>query len=182
MDTNKMWTVIRKLLLGFSLIILPSAILLVSDWHQRRTVAGKIPRVAIVQHSAHAALDEGVLGVIDGLAANGLVDGQNIAIRRLNADGDFTVANAIAGQVVAAGFDLVITISTPSLQTVAKANSSERVIQVFGLVADPYRAGVGIGRNSPLDHPKYLVGVPTPLPVADSFRLARKLFPGIQSV
>lgn len=177
-----MWTVIRRLLLGFSLILLSSAILLISDWHQHRTVAGKIPRVAIVQHSASAALDEGVLGVLDGLKANGLIDGKNIRISRFNADGDFAVANAIAEQVVAAGFDIVVTISTPSLQTVAKANSSERVIQVFGLVADPYKVGVGIGRKSPLDHPKRLVGVPTPLPVADSFRLARKMFPGLQSV
>src|SRR5215467_10095533 len=177
-----MWTVIRRLLLGFSLIFLASAILLISDWHQRRAGGGKIPRAAIVQHSAQPALDEGVLGVLDGLTANGLVDGQNISIKRFNADGDFAVANAIAEQVVAAGFDVVVTISTPSLQTVAKANSSERVIQVFGLVADPYRVGVGIGRKSPLDHPKSLVGVPTPLPVAESFRLARKLFPGLQSV
>jgi putative tryptophan/tyrosine transport system substrate-binding protein len=177
-----MWMIVRRLSLGVSLLVLSSISLLISDWHQRKTVGGKIPRVAIVQHSAHLALDEGVLGVLDGLAANRLVDGQNISIRRLNADGDFTVANAIAGQVVAAGFDLVVTISTPSLQTVAKANSSGRVIQVFGLVADPYRVGVGVGRKSPLDHPKNLVGVPTPLPVADSFRLARKLFPGLQSV
>ena len=177
-----MWMTVRRLSLGVILIVLSSASLLISDWHQRKAVGDKTPRVAIVQHSAHAALDEGVLGVLDGLTTNGLVDGQNISIRRLNADGDFTVANAIAGQVVAAGFDLVVTISTPSLQTVAKANSSERVIQVFGLVADPYRAGVGIGRKSPLDHPKRLVGVPSPLPVADSFRLARKLFPGLQSV
>ena len=183
-QANKtMWMVVRRLSLGVSLIILASASLLISDWHQRKAVGGgKTRRVAIVQHSAHVALEEGVLGVLDGLVANGLVDGQNIHIRRFNADGDFTVANAIAGQVVAAGFDLVVTISTPSLQTVAKANSSERVIQVFGLVADPYHAGVGIGRKSALDHPKRLVGVPSPLPVADSFRLARKLFPGLQSV
>src|SRR4029453_10726708 len=177
-----MWTVIRRLLFGFSLILLASGILLISDWRQRRTVDGKIPRVAIVQHSATGVLDEGVLGVLDGLTANGVVDGQNISIERFNADGAFVVANAIAEQVVAAGFDLVVTISTPSLQTVARANSSERVIQVFGIVADPYRVGVGIGRKSPLDHPKRLVGVPTPLPVAESFRLARKLFPGLKSV
>jgi ABC-type uncharacterized transport system substrate-binding protein len=177
-----MWTVIRRLLLGLGLILLTSAILLISDWHQRNTVGGKIPRVAIVQHSAHPALDEGVLGVLEGLTASGLVDGQNIEIERFNADGDFTVANAIAGQVVAAGFDVAVTISTPSLQTIAKANSAEKVIQVFGLVVDPYRVGVGIGRKSPLDHPKNLVGVPTPFPVADSFRLARKLFPGLRSV
>ncbi len=177
-----MWTVLRRLSLGVGLIVLSSAILLISDWHQRRTVGGKIPRVAIVQHSATAVLDEGVLGVLDALTANGLIDGKNISIERFNADGDFAVANAIAEQVVAAGFDMVVTISTQSLQTVAKANSSERVIQVFGIVADPYRVGVGIGRKSPLDHPKNLVGVPTPLPVAESFRLVRKLFPGLQSV
>jgi putative tryptophan/tyrosine transport system substrate-binding protein len=177
-----MWTAIRRLLLGFSLIFLASAILLISDWHQRKAVGGKIPRVAIVQHSANPALDDGVLGVLNALTANGLVDGQTISIKRFNAEGDFAVANAIAEQVVAAGFDVVVTISTPSLQTVAKANISERVIQVFGTVADPYRVGVGIGRKSPLDHPKNLVGVPTPLPVADSFRFAGKLFPGLQSV
>jgi ABC-type uncharacterized transport system substrate-binding protein len=177
-----MWIVIRKLALGFSLITVALAILLISDWHQRRTVGGKIPRLAIVQHSAAAALDEGVRGVLDSLKANGLIDGKNISIERFNADNDFAVANAIAEQVVAARFDMIVTISTLSLQTVAKANSSARVIHVFGIVADPFRVGVGISRKSPLDHPKRLVGVPTPLPVAESFRLARKLFPGLQSV
>ena len=94
-----MWMTVRRLSLGVSLIILSSASLLISDWHQRKSVGGKIPRVAIVQHSATAVLDEGVLGVLDGLTANGLVDGQNISIERFNADGDFAVANAIAGQV-----------------------------------------------------------------------------------
>ena len=177
-----MWAVIRRLLFGFCLILLASAVLLISDWHQRRSVGGKLPRVAIVQHSAAAALDEGVRGVLDSLKANGLIDGKNISIERFNADNDFAVANAIAEQVVAAGFDMIVTISTLSLQTVAKANSSARVIHVFGIVADAFRVGVGIGRKSPLDHPKRLVGVPTPLPVAESFRLARKLFPGLQSV
>jgi ABC-type uncharacterized transport system substrate-binding protein len=177
-----MWMVIRKLALGFSLITIAIVILLISDWHQRRSVGGKLPRVAIVQHSAAAALDEGVRGVLDSLKANGLIDGKNISIKRFNADNDFAVANAIAEQVVAAGFDMIVTISTLSLQTVAKANSSARVIHVFGIVADAFRVGVGIGQKSPLDHPKRLVGVPTPLPVAESFRLARKLFPGLQSV
>src|SRR5262245_13603886 len=179
---GKMWTVIRRLLFGFSLILGASAILLNSDRHQRRAVGAKLLRVAIVQHSASAALDEGVLGVLDSLKANGLIDGKNIGIKRFNADADFAVANAIAAQVVAAEYDMVVTISTPSLQTVAKANSLQKVVHVFGIVADPFRVGVGVGRKSPLDHPKRLVGVPTPLPVAESFRLARKLFPGLQSV
>ena len=70
-----MWTALRKLLLGFALIILVSAVLLISDWHQRRTQGSKVPRLAIVQYSSHTTLDEGVWGPLDGLAANGLVDG-----------------------------------------------------------------------------------------------------------
>ena len=62
--------------------------------------------------------------MLDGLTANGLVStDENITIERFNADGDFAVADAIAGQVVAASFDLVVTMSTPSLQTVAKATA-----------------------------------------------------------
>src|SRR5215472_4868616 len=42
-----MWTIIRRLLFGFGLILATSAILLISDRHQRRAVGAKLPRVAI---------------------------------------------------------------------------------------------------------------------------------------
>src|SRR5262245_2223657 len=147
-----MWTVIRRLLFGFCLILLASAVLVISDWHQRRSVGGKLPRVAIVQHSAAAALDEGVRGVLDSLKANGLIDGKNISIERFNADNDFAVANAIAEQVVAARFDMIVTISTLSLQTVAKANSCARVTQGLGVVADAVRRGAAMGGGGTLDY------------------------------
>jgi ABC-type uncharacterized transport system substrate-binding protein len=53
---------------------------------------------------------------------------------------------------------------------------------VFGLVADPVVAGVGISRNNPLDHPRNLVGIGSFLPVQDAFRIAREMFPKLKRV
>src|SRR5262249_43009778 len=71
---------------------------------------------------------------------------------------------------------------TPAMQAVANANKAGKVIHVFGVVADPFSAGVGINRENPLAHPKHLVGIGTLLPVANAFQLAREFFPGLKSV
>jgi hypothetical protein len=52
-----------------------------------------------------------------------------------------------------------------------------KAVHVFGLVADPFGAGVGISKENPLDHPRHLVGIGTLLPVADGFKLAKEFFP-----
>ena len=52
----------------------------------------------------------------------------------------------------------------------ANANKDGRTIHVFGIVADPYIAGVGLDRDHPLAHPRHLVGYGVLLPVDDVFR------------
>jgi hypothetical protein len=84
--------------------------------------------------------------------------------------------------MVNANFDLLMTVSTVSLQAVANANRGGKTVQVFGAVADPSVAGVGISRDKPLDHPRNLVGIGSFLPVADSFQIAREMFPGLKKV
>ena len=88
-------------------------------------------------------LDEGTRGAIDGLAKNGFIDGKTIVIDKFNAQGDISVGNSIAKEMVNARYDLLLTISTLSLQAVANANRNGKTVQVFGLVADPVVAGVG---------------------------------------
>ena len=48
---------------------------------------------------------------------------------------------AIARQVTAGGYDLVITSSTPSMQAVANNNREGKVKHLFTLVADPFAVG-----------------------------------------
>jgi len=127
-------------------------------------------------------LDEGVRGMIDGLAEKGYRDGETADITTYNAQGDLPTANAIAREITDGRFDLVITSSTPSLQVVANANEAGRAKHVFGIVADPYVADVGLDRSDPLRHPPHLVGQSIMLPVGDAFRVAKRMWPGLTKI
>ncbi|MGO9463315.1 MAG: ABC transporter substrate-binding protein [Isosphaeraceae bacterium] len=171
-----------RLTLGLTLIAAASGILLLMDLHRRAGGANRVPQVAIFQQASTPGLDEGVRGMIAGLAAKGYRDGETAAITRYNAEGDAATANAIAREITDGQFDVVLTSSTPSLQAVANANKDGRTIHVFGIVADPYIAGVGLKRENPLDHPRHLVGYGMFLPIDRAFELARKLYPGLKRV
>jgi putative ABC transport system substrate-binding protein len=139
-------------------------------------------RVALVQHASVPVLDEGTAGILEKLAERGFRDGDTLRLTLYNAQGDIGTANTIAREVVNGPFDLVITVSTVSMQTVANANQQRKLPHVFGLVADPYSAGAGLERGQPMKHPPYLIGQGIFLPVADSFQLARQLHPGLKAV
>jgi ABC-type uncharacterized transport system substrate-binding protein len=183
---------VKRLSLGFALIGLASGVLLYSDLRSRNRSqqrpsqpAGRMKQfqVALVQHASQAALDEGVRGVVEAMAARGYADGAKLRLRRYNSEADIATANSIAKEVVSAGNDLIITISTMSLQTVANANKfASRTPHVFGLVTDPYGAGVGINRTNHLDHPPYLAGYGSMQPVMEAFKLAKLMRPELKTV
>lgn len=177
-----MLSTLRRLVLGITLIVLASAVLLLSDLNRRTHGQRTIPRIGLLQHASTLLLDEGVRGMIDSLAENGFVDGKTVLIRKYNAEGDIALANSIAKEMVNAHYDLLLTCSTLSLQTVANANRGGKTLQVFGLVADPAVAGVGINHDRPLDHPSNLVGIGSFIPVEDAFRTAREMFPELKTV
>jgi ABC-type uncharacterized transport system substrate-binding protein len=173
---------VKRLWLGVALIALAASVLLFSDWRQRAGGGRSLPRVAMFQHASQPALDEGVRGMLDALAEAGFRDGETMALKRFNAENDLPTANAIARQLAGGEFDLVLTASTLSLQTMANANQAGRTKHVFGIVADPFGAGVGINRDNPLDHPKHLTGIGSMIPVEKAFELARELYPDLRSV
>jgi ABC-type uncharacterized transport system substrate-binding protein len=173
---------VKRTLLAILPIALASSVLLISDWGQRKTSGQHIPRVAIFQHVSQPLLDDAVSGMLAGLSSGGYVDGKTITIDRYNAENDLPTANAIAKQIAAAGYDMVLTSSTLSLQTMANANRAGKTVHVFGASADPPSAGVGISRDDPLKHPPHLVGIGTFLPVRPAFELVQKMNPAIKSI
>src|SRR4030095_5254117 len=111
-----MRTIFKRLSLGFVLLALSSAVLLLSDWGQRKGGTARIRRVAIVQHASQAVLDEGVRGMIDALTAAGFIEGRNIAIQRFNAENDLPTANTIARERTTGEDDMFTTSTTVSKQ------------------------------------------------------------------
>jgi ABC-type uncharacterized transport system substrate-binding protein len=173
---------VKRLALGIFLIVSASAILLLADRGRAATAGRKVLRVAILQHANTPVLDEGIRGLVDALAARGFHDGDQIAFERFNAQGDMPTGIAIARQVTAGGYDLVITSSTPSMQAVANNNREGKVRHLFTLVADPFASGVGLDRTAPLKHPPHMVGQGSFPPVDKAFELARRMLPGLQRI
>lgn len=183
-----MFEILKRLSLGTCLLALAAGVLLYTDKGSRRSAgtAGAAKseiRVALVQHASLLVLDQGVDGILEALAARGFEDGKNLRIRRYNSEGDIGTANTIAREVTTGDFDLILTASTVSLQTVANANrNGARTNHVFGIVTDPYAAGVGIDPANHLDHPPYMAGAGSLQPVEQSFRTAKRMRPELKSV
>jgi ABC-type uncharacterized transport system substrate-binding protein len=176
------WDAVKRLSLGVGLIALASGVLLVSDLGRRRARPTRLPSIALFQIASRPVIDECAGGVLAGLEKKGLVPGRSVRVQRFNAENDLPTANNIARTILAGGFDLVVTVSTPCLQVMANANSAGTLTHVFGAVTDPVAAGVGITGTGPRDHPRHLVGIGTFQPVEATFRLAKRLFPAMKVV
>jgi len=142
----------------------------------------RIPNIAILQYSSHTFLDDGVEGIMEGLKEKGFEDGSNINIRHFNSEGDLPTTNAIAKEITSGKYDYALTVSTLALQAVANANKQGKVVHIFGVVTDPFIAGVGLDRKNPYDHPRHLVGYGSFLPVVKLIKIAKELYPQLKSI
>lgn len=171
----------KRIRLGLLLIVACCGVLLYSD-REHRAVAGAVPRVALLQYSSTVVLDDAARGVLDFLKEHGYENGRNIRIDRYNAENDMATNTGIAQQVVSGKYDYAFTVSTNCLQSVANANREGRVKHIFGAVADPLAAKVGINPKDPMDHPRSMVGIGSLAPIEELLEAARRANPGLRRV
>ena len=105
-----------------------------------------------------------------------------MAVKRYNANADMVMASSIAKTIVESDSEMVITFSTPALQTMAAANTERHMKHLFGAVTDPFQSGVGLSREHPETRPAWLGGIGTFQPVREVFRLAKHARPELDSV
>jgi len=175
---------------GLLTILAASTVLLLADLdgrvgEQRRAGAdSRRPHIAIVQHATIDPLDEGVRGVLAALKERGFVEGETIDIDAFNAQGDVATSNTIAKEVTAKNYDVIVTSSTISLQTVANANrfGDPPRLHLFGLTSNPFEAGVGVDAEDPFLHPPYMAGLGSLPPVHELFDLLKEIHPELDRV
>lgn len=85
-------------------------------------------KVGVVQLVQHGALDQANQGMIDGLAANGYVEGENLVVDQQNAQGDQSNLQNIAQQFVANENDIILAIATPAAQVMASATEDIPIV------------------------------------------------------
>lgn len=184
------WTALKGLAMGLGLIVLFSAILLLSDLSHRKTAsaaspkadaqtsqAGRVVKVAIVYFARDVGTDMCVQGLIDGLKANGFDEGKNLEVRRADAQGEMINIPAILQNYDSSDVDLIMTITTPCLSGACSKVKHKPV--VFTCVTDPIAAGAG---KSPTDHLPFVTGVGSFPPVGHTLDMMQKLVPGLRAV
>jgi putative ABC transport system substrate-binding protein len=174
-------TALRPYLLPVTLILLMSALLLALDNSGSRTSKEKV-RLAIVQPASLGAFEEALKGLNASLAKHGYTDGGKASIKYYNAQGDVPTSNDIARQVTNGSADLIISLGTLALQSVANANRQANVRHVFGVVTSAASAGVGVSATDPLGHPAWMTGYTSLVPIRPALDLAREFNPGLRKV
>ncbi|MBC7220926.1 ABC transporter substrate-binding protein [Candidatus Bipolaricaulota bacterium] len=130
--------------------------------------------IGITQIVDHLALNAVRDGVIAALSEAGYVEGENVRYILANAQGDFSVAIAIAQDFKARGVDLVVAIATPTALAAVQVFSGTDVPVVYSAITAPEEYGL-------TGHPN-VTGVSDLIEPALDLALLKALSPGIRRV
>ncbi len=159
-------------------IALPPAILETCDvFHHPPAPTGRPREIRIIRYNDAQFSADTFQGMMDGLKRQGLREGHDIRVRCLNAQGDMTTLSSIMTAVRSERPDLVMTISTPTLQAAIRQLGDLPI--VFGCVADGVQAGAGA---SPTNHLPNVTGISTRSPVEAMASLIARSVPGVRAV
>ena len=137
----------------------------------------KMVKVGIVQLVEHSALDAANKGFVDGMAANGYKEKENVTYDRQNAQADQSNLQNIAQRFVSGKMDLICAIATPAAQTMANATKD---IPIVGTAITDYAEAKLVAANK---EPKGNVTGTTDMnPIKEQVDLMLKIMPQTKNV
>jgi ABC-type uncharacterized transport system substrate-binding protein len=176
--------IVKRLVPGLMAIVLAAAVLLLLDRPRRsaesETAAAGAARpflIDLLEYVTVLDVEEAEVGIRAGLAEAGLVEGRDVELRIRNAQGDMPTLSTLVDAAISDGTDLIMTLSTPTLQAALRRAADVPV--VFTFVADAVAAGAG---KSAHDHLPNVTGVTTVSPYVELLSLARECLPGLRRV
>ena len=170
-------TTLRRLAPGFLAIALAAGILLLMDRPRGGSArpAGRPLRVDLLEYVQVLDVEEAEVGIREGFAEAGLAPGRGLELRIRNAQGDMPTLSTLVDAAISEGTDLLMTLSTPTLQ--AALRRAKDVPVVFTFVADAVAAGAGASAH---DHLPNVTGVTTVSPYAELVSVARECLPSLR--
>ena len=146
--------------------------------HWKSTAVSKVLELRLVMYSDTQFAEECRDGLLDGLKKGGLVEGRDFNVRVYNAQADMSTLSSIMTAIKSRRPDLLMVISTPSLQAALRLAGKETKI-VFTGVGDGVRAGAG---TSETDHLPNVTGITTRSPFRRMARTIHETLPGVKAV
>jgi ABC-type uncharacterized transport system substrate-binding protein len=122
-------------------------------------------------------VEEAEAGIQEGLKKSGLIEGQDYELKNSNANGDMATVSNLIDAAVTDRADLIITLSTPTLQAALKRAGSTPV--VFTYCANAIVAGAG---KSETDHAPTVTGVQTTGAYDGLINVVKECLPNVKTV
>ncbi len=149
---------------GIVALLIVASILLLSDLQNRSDKKGgtresasrKMYKLSLIHYVDSPNSEECEKGLRDFLKETGWTEGKDFTISVFSAQGDMSALNSIAGNVTSQSWDMIVSNSTPTIQSLVKKKTNSPI--VFTNVGDPLIAGLG---KSFTDHMAGVTGVST---------------------
>lgn len=171
----------KKIAAAFTAVAAASALFLSAGCKEKSSASNadsaKKIKIGIIQLVEHPALDQAYKGFVDGLATEGYVDGDNIAIDYQNAQGEQANCVTIANKLVNDRDNLIFAIATPAAQAVA--NLTKDIPILVSAVTDPKTANLVESNERPGTN---VSGTSDLTPVAAQISLLKRILPNAKKV
>ncbi len=140
--------------------------------------ADETVRIGIIQFAEHGSLDNCRIGLVEGLAAEGFVEGENVIFDVQNAQADTSIAGQIA-DVMAGKYDMICAIATPAAMAAFNAAEDAGIPVIYTAVSDPVSAMLA---NADGTNPGNITGTSDALPVEAQLKLIRAMMPEAKKI
>jgi ABC-type uncharacterized transport system substrate-binding protein len=138
----------------------------------------RLLKLRIVQYSETEFAENCLRGLKDGIRKAGLLEGRDFELKFYNAQGDMSTLSSIMSSVKSDRVDLLMVISTPTLQAALRQAGPDTKI-VFTGVGDAVKAGAG---KTETDHLPNVTGITTRSPFDEMARLIKESIPSVRRI
>lgn len=135
--------------------------------------------IGIEQFAEHGSLDNCREGFLEGLAEEGLVEGENLTVEYKNAAADMGTAGQISDSFVSSDVDLLCGIATPSAQSCFNAAMDKEIPVIYTAVTDPLAAELADEEGNPVGE---ITGTSDKLPIQQQLEMIRTMLPEAETI
>lgn len=137
----------------------------------------RIYRIAFASFGPDPAADSAIGGYIEGLKAEGFIEGKNLEVTKKHTSGDIAMLPMLMQTLDSEGYDLIVPMTTPGVSAAcAKVKSTP---MVFVYTYDPLAAGAG---KSFTDHRPNMTGVASFPSMKDTMKVVREIAPAARTI
>lgn len=144
-----------------------------------QTTDGQSYTIGIGQFAAHGSLDNCREGFLQGLAEEGIVEGQNLTVLYENSQADGGIASQIMTNFASQKVDLLCGIATPMAQTAYGVGKKNDIPVIYTAVTDPVAAELANADGTPVGE---ITGTSDKLPVTEQLQMIRTLLPDAKTI